>query len=141
MNFYISYFTILSVISAIFVSLLALYLLTLQGRSKPSKHLGLTFMYLALFNGSYIISFSFIDDWAAYHRLGTVLFVLLAIAHLHLFAHHYGGVTFPRELKVIRILFYGITFVNFTYFFVEILKKNIYYDFNSNSFNFGTAET
>lgn len=141
MDLYISYYSVLSLISILFVSFLAGYLLFLtESRSKATKHLGLLFLNLAFFYLSYWVSYAFVEEWGAYHRLGTVLFVLLGLSHIAFFCHHYEGLFFRREYLISRYVLYGIAILNLGSFVWQVLDIPVYFDFSSHQFNLNAGK-
>lgn len=79
---YFNYLSFGTLVAFIFTILLGIYLMSLPEKSKSTLHLGLGFFLMGLFNLSYVFAAMLYSPEAAFHRWGTVGFILPAILHL-----------------------------------------------------------
>ena len=133
---YLDYFSIGSLISSSFFIIGGMVFFRIKDKSRASRNLGLGLFILGLFVANYMISGSVYHPLAAFHRWGTVLTILPAIAYLN--QTFYG---FPNE-KAVRfgkILLWAQFFiaVGFTlWFMTQTIDANYVYHFDGHYYDF-----
>ncbi len=84
-HFYANFFTVGALIPTVFNVFMSYLFLSIKERSKPTFHLGLAFLYLAIFNFGFFIAAGVYHPYAAFHRWMTVGFILLHMTHVNMF--------------------------------------------------------
>ena len=96
---YFNYLSFGTLLSFIFTILLGIYLVTLPGKSKSTMHLGIGFFFMGLFNLSYVMAAMIYQPFAAFHRWGSVGFILPALIHLTQWIFYFPEETYPKFRK------------------------------------------
>ena len=81
MNIYINYLAFGAFASSVFLLILGLNIFRIPNKSKSTTHLAFMFLWQALMNGSYILTFVMNNPFGAYHRWGTVFAILPGLIH------------------------------------------------------------
>ncbi len=137
---YFNYLTFGNLLGCIFTSLLGIYLITLKGKSKSTLHLGLGFLMMGLFNLSYVFASMMYDEVAAFHRWGTVAFILPAILHLTQWIFYFPEQTHYKIRKGFQIVQYTIAIVVSIVFIVLTLKAGKKFHFTGHYWDFDAEE-
>ncbi len=125
-----NFFTVADLNYAILALFSAIYLITIQNKSKNLYHLIVFLLILGIMSLTYFFSSNFVNESLKFHRWFTVCGALLGTLHLFYFV-----VNYPKSnwKKVPKILFYGIYFIDLIaifLFIVESLKVGSVYRFD-----------
>jgi len=121
-SFYANFFTVGTLVPTVFHLFLAVLFLSRPSKSKSSFHIGLTFVYMFLFNFGYFIASSFYHPMAAFHRWITVGTILLCEAHTNMFIYYFHEERHPLFGKI----FLGLQYV-VSIFLTYIFYKSTYH--------------
>ena len=81
-NIYFNFFSFGTLLAVVFTGFLSAFLLTLPNKSRSTLHLGLTFLFFALFSSGYLVAALYYDPLAAWHRYFTLGWIGPAFIHL-----------------------------------------------------------
>ncbi len=137
---YLNSFSIGSLIAVAFFVISAIFMLSLEQKSRATFHLGMAFAILAVFNFGYLISATIYHPLAAYHRWVTVTTILLAEIHGNLFYLCFPEVSHPRFTKWFARIAYVVTIVIILAFFVMTVKAEKVFLFNGHYWDFNADE-
>ena len=133
---YFNYLSFGTLVAFIFTILLGIYLVTLPGKSKSTLHLGLGFFLMGLFNLSYVFAAMLYLPSAAFHRWGTVGFILPAILHLTQWLFYFPEETHRRARKIFLYGQWVISIVT-TFAFVYVsLHSGVKFHFTGHYWDF-----
>ena len=116
---YFNYLSFGTLLSFIFTILLGIYLVTLPRKSKSTFHLGLGFFFMGLFNLSYVVAAMLYKPEAAFHRWGSVGFILPAILHLTQWLFYFPEDNYPRVRKVFQYTQWILAFLDIIQIILE----------------------
>ena len=106
---FFNFLSIGALIVVIFSVLIGLFLLTLKNKSRSTTYLGLTFVTTGLFNVGYIVAQMYYDPSAAFHRWGTVSFVLIVIGFMTQFVFYFPANTNRKVSRIWGTIQYVLT--------------------------------
>ena len=133
---YFNYLSFGTLLSFIFTILLGIYLVTLPGKSKSTFHLGLGFFFMGLFNLSYVVAAMLYKPEAAFHRWGSVGFILPAILHLTQWLFYFPEDNYPRVRKVFQYTQWILAFIVEGIFIYASLHSNTKFHFTGHYWDF-----
>ncbi|MCP4132150.1 MAG: SpoIIE family protein phosphatase [bacterium] len=141
MNFFdtlnYNFFSIGALIPTLFDLFLAyLFLRTIPNKSKSTIHMGIGFIYLALFNLGYFISGSFYHPGAVFHRWLTVGTVVLFTSHFNMFVYYLEEDPYPRLGRGLLIGQYIVALVITAIFIIFTSSTDIVYHFAGHYWDF-----
>lgn len=137
---YLNSFSIGSLIAITFFFVSSFFLLSLKQKSKATFHLGMAYVYLAIFNFGYLVCSSVYHPLAAYHRWITVIFILFAEIHGNLFYICYPEVKHPRFTRWFMIISYAVSAVFILIFFAKTFRAEIIYHFLGHYWDFNADQ-
>ena len=127
-----------ALIAVIFSLLIAIFLLVLPNKSRSTVYLGLTFLCTGLFNVGYVVAQMWYDPAAAFHRWGTVFWVLIVIVNMTQFLFYFPENKNRTLSRVFAIVQYVLAAAFSGYFFMSTLNEDKvffftghYWDFNA----------
>ncbi|MCB1174807.1 MAG: SpoIIE family protein phosphatase [Leptospiraceae bacterium] len=115
-SIYFTFFSFAYLLASIFTFLLGLFLVTLSNRSKSTSHLGVLFLWLAIFNLSYIATHAYYGPYGAFHRWVTVGTILLPNAHMLQWIFKFPDIRNLIFSRVVFVIQYLVSFLFFLYF-------------------------
>ncbi len=118
-HFYANFFTVGALIPTAFSLYLSWQFLSIRNKSKPTFHLGVAYLYLALFNFGYFIACGFYHPLAAFHRWITVGSILLHEAHINMFMLNIHGEMRARTARIFLAAQYAVSFAVSAVFFLK----------------------
>jgi PAS domain S-box-containing protein len=118
-NFYANFFTVGALIPTAFSLYLSYLFLSIKNKSKPTYHLGIAYLYLAVFNFGYFIAGGFYHPLAAFHRWITVGSILLHQAHINMFMLNIHGELRARTARIFLIAQYAVSLAVSSVFFAK----------------------
>ncbi|MCB1192551.1 MAG: SpoIIE family protein phosphatase [Leptospiraceae bacterium] len=121
---------------AIFTSTLAIYFLRLPNKSKSTFHLGMSLLYLSIFNLGYFFAAIVYHPNAAYHRWLTGVFILPGILHFGQFFFKYPKDMYPGLSKVILVAMYVFAIFAAIVFCYETYNADRKYHFTGHYWDF-----
>ncbi len=133
---YLNAFSIGALIASVFFGVIAIFILSVKGKSKAALHLGVAYLLLCIFNMGYFISASVYHPLAAYHRWLTVLTILLGITHSNVFYYYFPTERNPRAAKIFFRVFYTITILVTLGFVAVSLPSDKVYLFRGHYWDF-----
>ncbi len=133
---YFNYLSFGTLLSFIFTFLLAIYLVTLPGKSKSTLHLGLGFFFMSLLNLSYVVAAMLYLPAAAYHRWASVGFILPGVLHLTQWLFYFPEDTHSRARKVFQYTQWLIAFILEGVFIYISLHSNIKFHLTAHNWDF-----
>ncbi|MCP4133090.1 MAG: hypothetical protein GY754_19140 [bacterium] len=140
-NFYADLYSVGSLISTFFDIFLAyLFLITIREKSKATFHVGLAFLYTAIFNFAYFISGIVYTPTAAFHRWLTVSMILFSATHLNMLIFYIHEEKYHRFGKGLLITQYIITILTSIVFFVKTFNAEKIYHFAGHYWDFATDD-
>ena len=138
--FLLNSFSLGSLIAIVFFIVTGAFLFSTKQRSRASFHLGMAFIYLAIFNVGYLVSSTIYHPLAAFHRWLTVATILLAEVHGNAVALSFPDVSHPRVLKWWLRIGYGVCIIAIIAFFIMTFNaetlfyfRGHYWDFNADA--------
>ncbi|HOD15529.1 MAG TPA: methyl-accepting chemotaxis protein [Spirochaetota bacterium] len=133
-------FSIGSLIATVFFIVTGAFLFSIKQRSRASYHLGMAFIYLAIFNVGYLVSSTIYHPLAAFHRWLTVVTILLAEVHGNAVMISFPDLTHPRVLKWWLRIGYGVSIIFIIVFCASTFNaeklfyfRGHYWDFNADA--------
>ncbi|HNR89045.1 MAG TPA: methyl-accepting chemotaxis protein [Spirochaetota bacterium] len=133
---YLNFFSVGSIIPALFHLSLAFFVLTIPGKSKATFHLGMMFLFMFLFNLGYFIAASAYHPAAAFHRWLTVGVILLAEAHFNVMIINFPDNRHEKAGRIFIIAQYAVAIVVSLVFFIMTLKAGTVYRFDGHYWDF-----
>ncbi|MBP9889128.1 MAG: SpoIIE family protein phosphatase [Leptospiraceae bacterium] len=133
---YFNYLSFGTLLSFIFTILLGIYLVTLPGKSKSTMHLGIGFFFMGLFNLSYVMAAMIYQPFAAFHRWGSVGFILPALIHLTQWIFYFPEETYPKFRKGLQYTQWFIAFAVEGVFIYVSLHSNTKFHFTGHYWDF-----
>lgn len=130
---YTTFFTVASLIPALFMLLSGLFLVTLKDRSKASFHLGMTFLIFGTIPICYLIQSSWYHPLAGYTRWIAAYASLPATLHVLLFFVHYPYSNRPNFAKMLYVFGWIVLGIGWLTFILLTLSKNTIYDFSNHA--------
>jgi hypothetical protein len=118
-NFYANFFTVGALIPTAFDIFLAYIFFSIKDKSKPTLHLGIAFLYLAIFNAGYFIASGFYHPDAAFHRWITVGFILLHVSHVNMFMLNIHNPMRSKYEKIFLAVQYAVSLSVFLFFIIN----------------------
>ncbi len=135
-NIFLNFFSIGSLIPALFHFLIALYFFQIPGKSRATFHIALGYLCMTVFNVAYVFSSSVYNPVAAYHRWITVGIIMLGETHFNMFLYYYGRERIPRFSGLFLGVQYSISLLVSILFFWGTLKGTKVYHFDGHYWDF-----
>jgi HAMP domain-containing protein len=135
-NILLNYFSIGATIVFLFMILIGAFMLFLPHKAKSTTHMGIGFMFMALFTGGYVIAQSLYDPVGAYHRYLTVGFVTLAIVHFTQWALRFPENTTPRIARTILVVEWIVSLLGTAAFVYATTLTGKKYHFSAHYWDF-----
>ncbi|MCP4136255.1 MAG: SpoIIE family protein phosphatase [bacterium] len=133
----INFFSIAALIPTCFDIFLAyLFLVTIKKKSKATFHLGMAYIFVAIFNFAYFIAAGFYDSGAAYHRWLTVGVILITETHINMFLYHLHENKYPRFARGFLIAQYVVAFLVTGYFIYSTIGSDKIFHFRGDYWDF-----
>ncbi|MCE9501884.1 MAG: SpoIIE family protein phosphatase [Leptospira sp.] len=134
-----NFFTILGLVGMLTSLLIGSYMLTLKGKSKPTKYLGLFIILSFVLALGWFVGPLILNPVGAYHRYLTVPGILWSLAFLVHFGYHYPRNYNVKESRIVLIV--TVTTANIiSALFIYVTRKEIpYFDFGQHTYNFSQA--
>ena len=127
-----------ALIVVIFSFLIAAFLLMLPNKSRSTVYLGIVFLTVGLFNVGYVVAQMWYEPSAAFHRWGTVFWVLIVIVNMTQFLFHFPENRNRTVSRIFALVHYVLVAAFSGYFFVSTLNEDKvffftghYWDFNA----------
>ncbi|HRG48742.1 MAG TPA: SpoIIE family protein phosphatase [Leptospiraceae bacterium] len=133
---YFNYLSFGTLLSFIFTFLLGIYLVTLPGKSKSTFHMGIGFFFMGLFNLSYVFAAMVYLPFAAFHRWGSVGFILPGVLHLTQWLFYFPEDNYPRVRKSFQYIQWIIVFIVEGIFIYVSLHSNTKFHFTGHYWDF-----
>jgi hypothetical protein len=139
MDFYLTYYSVSSLIGMAMGSIIGVYFLTARGGSGAMRHIGMVFLCATMMNVAYFVSSTVFDSGAAFHRWITVPFgIAMSIHPIHVYLH-YPTNRWPRLSRVLLIVQYALLVIAASLFFYSSFNSSRLYHFDGHYWDF-TAE-
>ncbi|HMV44331.1 MAG TPA: SpoIIE family protein phosphatase [Leptospiraceae bacterium] len=135
-SIYFNYLSFGTLLSFIFTILLGIYLITLPGKSKSTFHLGLGFVFMGLFNLSYVFAAMIYQPFAAFHRWGSVGFILPGILHIIQWIFYFPEDSFTKVRKTFQYTQWIIAIIVEIIFIYVSLHSNTKFHFTGHYWDF-----
>ncbi len=139
-TFYQNFYTVCALIPVSFNLSLAIIFLTIPRKSKATIHLGMTFLFLTIFNAGYFFASMIYHPLAAYHRYLTLGFILFPFIHFTLFFFYYPDEIHKRVPWIIGPVLYIISITLTVIFIVITQKSSIVFHFDGHYWDFDADE-
>ncbi len=134
-SFYLHFFSVSALVPCIFMIFAGISLLAIRRRSRATLHLGVAYLFLGLFMGSYAFASSIYHPAAAYHRWVSVGALTLCAANYFLFILHYPDRRRTRGAKAAAVIFHLIA-ISLTAAFVAGTRGDmVFYDFEGHHYD------
>lgn len=137
-SFLVTQLSVGSIILTVFALSASIFFLRPRNKTSATFHLGIAFLFLAVFHFSFFVSFSFYHPATVYHRWFTVTFILLGQIHMSRYILQYPDDRNRKLSQIVMILQYAllvpvvIRYIMFTYPAQSIFRfDGHYWDFNS----------
>ncbi len=138
-SFYLHFFSVSALVPCIFMILAGISLLAIRRRSRATLHLGIAYLFLALFMGSYAIASSVYHPAAAYHRWVSVGALTLCAANYFLFILHYPDGRRAPGATAAAVIFHLIAIFLTAAFVAGTRGDMAFYDFEGHHYDFMSA--
>ncbi len=139
-HFYANFFTVGALIPTAFDIFLAYIFFSVKDKSKPTFHLGIAFLYLAIFNFGYFIASGFYHPNAAFHRWITVGFIMLHLTHVNMFMLNIHKEINAKYSRIFLILQYAVSLAVFAVFFLETINADKIFVISAHHWDFNADE-
>lgn len=134
---YFNFFSICSLIPAVFGIILSLFLLRLKNRTSSTTILGMNLIFLSMFYFAYFISSALYHPLAAYHRIFTISGSLLCMSFFTFFVFHFPDPYKPKFSKILfSIQISGILILTIAFIFSTIFRAQIEFNFSNHAYDF-----
>ncbi|MCB1192098.1 MAG: SpoIIE family protein phosphatase [Leptospiraceae bacterium] len=130
---YTTFFTVASLIPALFLILQGLFLISIKDKSKASLHLGIVFLMYCSIPISYLVQSSWYDPLAAYNRWIAAYVSLPSTLHVILFFMCYPEIRRPKLIKYLFVVGWIILVIGWFTFIFSTINSGEIYDFSSHA--------
>lgn len=120
----------------IFTGSLSVYFLTLPNKSRSTFHLGMSLLYLTIFNFGYFFAAIVYHPAAAYHRWLTGVFILPGILHFGQFFFKYPKDMYPGLSRMVLIAMYACAILAAILFCYETYNSDRKFHFTGHYWDF-----
>ncbi len=138
--FYANFFTVGALIPTAFDIFLAYIFFSIKDKSKPTFHLGIAFLYLAIFNFGYFIASGFYHPDAAFHRWITVGFIMLHLTHVNMFMLNIHKEINYKYARIFLIFQYAVSLTVFAVFFLKTFHAQKIFVISAHHWDFNADE-
>ncbi len=138
--FYLSSFSVSSLISISFFLMIAFLIISIKNKSKASFHLGIAYGLFSIFSVGYFIAASVYHPMSAYHRYLTLGSILFIVAHLNVSFFYFPDERHPRAAKYFLIANYIISIGFITFFIAKTIHAPKIYYFLGHYWDFNAAK-
>ncbi|MBI3395666.1 MAG: hypothetical protein HY042_07525, partial [Spirochaetia bacterium] len=138
---FLNFYSFGASLETVFTLFVALFLLTLKGKSKSTVHMGLAFLMLTPFNAAYILAAGYYDPFAAYHRWLTVFFVTPAMIHFAQWIFRFPSNTHPRVARTFMIVQWIISVALWIWFVFKTYTADKTFLFDGHQWDFDADDT
>lgn len=121
-NIYFNFFAFAYLLATTFTALLGVFLIMLKDKSRSTTHMGITFLWLAIFNSVYIFAHSYYGAEGAFHRWVTVGLILFPLTHFVQWIFKFPEIRNIKTSRTILAIMYLISIV-FTVMFINLSFK------------------
>lgn len=135
-NIFLNYFSIGATIVFLFMILSGVFMLSLPHKAKSTTHMGIGFIFMALFTGGYVIAQSLYAPIGAYHRYLTVGFVTLAIVHFTQWAMRFPENTHAKLARGLLVVEWIGSLVGTAAFIYATTQTGPKYHFSAHYWDF-----
>ncbi|MDX1960631.1 MAG: SpoIIE family protein phosphatase [Leptospiraceae bacterium] len=135
-NFYVFGMTL----ACIFMFLVGLFTISLKEKSKSTTRFSTTMLFFGLFIFFYIISTAIYHPVVAFHRWGTVFFVLVTIVYLTQWVLHFPNDEYQKYRKAAHLIQLGGAFLVGIYFAAKTWNAPKKFHFTGHYWDFDADE-
>ena len=145
MNFtefvFFDFFSIGSLIPAIFCALLGYFFITIKNKSNSSFHFGMAFLISCIFYLAYFISSSYYHPLASYHRWITVMTILTQLTFFAFAIFSFPDVRYPLFRKIYAVIIFSIAILLLVLFLKESYQSSKVFQFTGHYWDFDAEKT